>query len=648
MAKLDVDSDRFEDKLSGCWTGKNCGGTLGTPLERQHGQRELFDVWWYPELPDEGGMPNDDLELQLVWLKALEEVGPGLNARDLGRYWLDHVGYNFDEYGLSKTNLRLGLYPPASGFHNNWFRDCMGCPIRSEIWACVAPGHPRIAARYAYMDAICDHAGGESVYGELFNVAIESAAFVVGDVPKLLEIGLSYVPEDTQTYAAIRAAMTAHAAGVSWQSARNLVLEATPHYNAQYSPINMGFQVIGLLYGTDFGDSLCKAVNCGYDTDCTGATLGSYLGILSGARALPERWTKPLGGAIATNESWGGVRHLSDGPNPAPQTIAELVARIRVQARRVLAFHGVLDNASSTTVCEEDLFADAEIMALVRQPATRVDYGGDDIAVAIDCDDPVVVPGVRKHITTVLTNRAADPVALDVALSTPPGWSAGESVTTTIEPGASAELKLSVDVPKAIHVENSNRLFLAMISPGRPQASSAPVVLVGARAVRVSDAYPLPSEVEDLLNATAGPESTDLADPLEENSRTGTWATEYAMGDALPIPSTPTPAFRYLQTFLRAPSAMKVWMGVDATCPVKLWVNNRPTFSDTKSEPIRHDYRGDKSTYVTTELNEGWNEILIKLVATAGTPECHFLVSSPDALHSGLPQLEWTRFPWDR
>jgi ADP-ribosylation/crystallin J1 len=39
--------------------------------------------------------------------------------------------------------------------------------------------------------------------------------------------------------------------------------------------------VLGLLAGEgDFGKSLCIAVNCGNDTDCTGATLGAPLGIL--------------------------------------------------------------------------------------------------------------------------------------------------------------------------------------------------------------------------------------------------------------------------------------------------------------------------------------------------------------------------------
>src|SRR5258706_10593614 len=309
---LDLTSPELFDKIYGCWMGKNCGGTLGAPLEKGYGEPEPFDVWWYPQL-QEGGIPNDDLEMQLIWLKALEEVGPHIKAADLARYWLDHIGYNWDEYGLSKTNLRLGLLPPVSGFYNNWFKNCMGSPIRSEIWACVAPGVPSIAARFAYEDALCDHAGGEGVFGSLFNAAVESAAFVVDDREQLIEIGLSYIPPSSETAKAIVTARAAYAASEDWKTARTRIMQAVPDRIAQYAPHNLGFQVLGWLYGEDFGDAICKAVNCGYDTDCTGATLGSILGILAGQRNLPEKWTAPLGEAIATNESWGGIRHASDG-----------------------------------------------------------------------------------------------------------------------------------------------------------------------------------------------------------------------------------------------------------------------------------------------------------------------------------------------
>src|ERR1035441_1133006 len=142
--------------------------------------------------------------MQLIWLQALQDRGPGITSRELADYWLDCIGYNYDEYGLSKTNLQKGLLPPVSGWNNNWFKNGMGSPIRAEIWACVAPGAPEIAARYAFEDAIIDHGGGESVYGEVFNAVVESCAFVESDIRTLLETGLGAIPVTSLTYQAIR------------------------------------------------------------------------------------------------------------------------------------------------------------------------------------------------------------------------------------------------------------------------------------------------------------------------------------------------------------------------------------------------------------------------------------------------------------
>ena len=81
-AKSFINKDIYRDKVLGCWTGKNIGGTLGAPME---GQREIFDVSFYTQDLQGNPAPNDDLDLQLVWLKAIEENGIfNINERVLG------------------------------------------------------------------------------------------------------------------------------------------------------------------------------------------------------------------------------------------------------------------------------------------------------------------------------------------------------------------------------------------------------------------------------------------------------------------------------------------------------------------------------------------------------------------------------------
>lgn len=310
----------FVDKLTGCWVGKNVGGVLGAPFECK---RIVADVDFYIQDLSMGPPANDDLDLQIAWLAAVERYGRNVNASILGEYWLSYVIPNWVEYGTGKANLRAGIVPPMSGDVDNTYKNSNGCWIRSELWACLAPGHPEIATKYAFEDAIVDHAG-EGMYAEIFTAAIQSAAFVEKNREKLVEIGLSYIPENSATTKAIREAVDCYHKHIDFLEARkrihniapgtfgiqeyklseiptenNIGMEVgTPGFDA---PENVAFVVLGLLYGEgDFGKSLIYANNCGEDTDCTCATLGALLGILYGNSRLPEKWTKPLNDKIVT------------------------------------------------------------------------------------------------------------------------------------------------------------------------------------------------------------------------------------------------------------------------------------------------------------------------------------------------------------
>lgn len=310
----------IEDMMKGCWVGKNIGGVLGAPFECKRG---IFPVSFYTQDLSMGPPPNDDLDLQIVWLSAVERYGRNINASILAEYWLSYIIPNWVEYGTGKANLRAGFEPPMSGEIDNVYKNSCGCFIRSEIWACLAPGHPEIAARYAYEDAIVDHAG-EGMYGEIFFAAMQSAAFVEKDINQLLSIGLSYIPENSATAQAIRMAKECYQQNIDFYEARKrihniapgtfgiqpITLDEIPEENNEGmkigepgfdAPENVAFVIAGLLYGEgDFEKSICLANSCGEDTDCTCATLGALLGIIHGDSNLPEKWKAPLDDKIAT------------------------------------------------------------------------------------------------------------------------------------------------------------------------------------------------------------------------------------------------------------------------------------------------------------------------------------------------------------
>lgn len=121
-------------------------------------------------------IPNDDLDIQLLWLTVLEEKGPAVTADDLAEAWLAHCWYPFGEYGYFMRNARresARLIPAGS---TTPISRRMGCPIRSEIWAFVHPGDPDAAVAMALQDGSLDHEGN-SCWGEAFLAYIESEAF---------------------------------------------------------------------------------------------------------------------------------------------------------------------------------------------------------------------------------------------------------------------------------------------------------------------------------------------------------------------------------------------------------------------------------------------------------------------------------------
>ncbi|MFR5073094.1 MAG: ADP-ribosylglycohydrolase family protein [Bianqueaceae bacterium] len=170
MIKLNTAA--VKDKIYACWVGKNIGGTMGAPYE---GRRELMDIKGF-STPKGTVLPNDDLDLQLAWLLAMEENGPyNLNALILGEYWINYITPHWNEYGIGKCNMKAGLLPPLSGEYKNKWKHSNGAWIRSEIWACMAPGCPDIAIRYALEDACIDHGMGEGTYAEFFTAALSAA-----------------------------------------------------------------------------------------------------------------------------------------------------------------------------------------------------------------------------------------------------------------------------------------------------------------------------------------------------------------------------------------------------------------------------------------------------------------------------------------
>ena len=482
--KIKLNTASFRDKVYACWVGKNIGGTMGAPYE---GKREYLDIHGFSTA--EGVvLPNDDLDLQLVWLHAVEQLGPrAIDAATLGEFWLSYIVPHWNEYGLGKNNMIRGLLPPLSGdYENNW-RDSNGAWIRTEVWACMAPGCPDIAANYAMEDAKVDHGAGEGTYAAAFVAAMQSAAFVVPDLRKCIDIGLSKIPTNCRIADSIRLVLECFDTGKTSREARDIILERNADIGDGWfeAPSNVAYTVLGLLYGKgDFKRTMIEAINCGDDTDCTGATVGATLGILGGTAAIPEDWSRHIGDDIVTiSINRGGACRK------VPSTCTELTDRVVAQTPHVLFAN---DAHVALTDGEDVLPEDAE--EIVRKScklttltpySMHFDFTCADVEVVMD-SAPDIAPLEEKKITVTVSNHSAaldnKPYNLTLRWWLPEGFSVNGRQTATLPrrdrryPGSCT---LTYTLTAGEQVAAVSRAVLEIVAEGRPTPMYVPITLLG-------------------------------------------------------------------------------------------------------------------------------------------------------------------------
>lgn len=443
-----IDHRDYRKRVMGCWLGKAIGGTLGMPHEGKLGPLNLS---FYDPVPT-GALPNDDLDLQVLWLVLLQRYGVHMNRRQMGQGWLDHVDFPWDEYGVARANFSRGIFAPASGHQTNFFGDSMGSPIRSEIWACLAPGDPELACRLAYDDAIQDH-DGEGIWGEQFFAAVEAAAFVISDRDELIQIGLAVIPPASRTAKAVRATVAWYNQTRDWKAVYRNIMRQISRVNFTDAPQNIAITVLGWLAGKDFGDALCIAVNCGQDTDCTAATLGAILGILD-PDAIPDNWKKPISNDLILSNAIKGL-------NP-PRTLQELTDLTAATAERMLAARSNKVRIVHTARPIKRTYRPPAIKPMTLADPNSIllaDHGLRITAVYPKGLD--FVPGKSLPLAIQLENPTTEPIALRVELTPPAGWkmSGRPAAGVKVPAGKTRKLPFTLTVPRNIRVYSDSAML---------------------------------------------------------------------------------------------------------------------------------------------------------------------------------------------
>ena len=322
----DVYTETDADDFYGAWLGRCIGCAWGQPVE---GKKSADIVQWYKnagkypirsfvptvsgEQRNEGaatdeklcGMPlDDDTRYTVLYYLLLKSKGYDFDSWDVGEHWAWHLPFRFvctAETQAYFNFLRIDQCTPwgkpdgamtllnegKTNTYLNPYREWIGAQIRCDAFAYAAAGMPKLASRLAHTDAYFSHVKN-GIYGEMFFAALIAAAFVDKDVKKCFETALAIVPKKSRFY---EMAVWAKELAESERSRGELMtelLDRSGKYNWVHTLNNAAFCIAAILrYGDDFREAVAFAVECGADTDCNGATVGSFMGALLGAKGIP-------------------------------------------------------------------------------------------------------------------------------------------------------------------------------------------------------------------------------------------------------------------------------------------------------------------------------------------------------------------------
>jgi len=127
----------------------------------------------------------------------------------------------------------------------------------------------------------------------------------VDDIKEVIQIALSEIPQKSRLFEDIKQVISWHEEGISYDDAVAHIHERWDEKNSHHwchTNSNAQIVALGLLWSEhDFAKAICRAVQPCLDTDCNGATAGSVMGALLGAKKLPAKWIDPLNDTLDTS-----------------------------------------------------------------------------------------------------------------------------------------------------------------------------------------------------------------------------------------------------------------------------------------------------------------------------------------------------------
>jgi len=299
----------YLDKMKGGWLGQMAGVGWGQPTEFRWKAAIIPEDKmppWNPGMINQHG--NDDLYVEMTFLKTLEDHGLSVSIRQAGIDWANSGYQLWHANKAGRDNLRAGIAPPDSGHPQfNKHADDIDYQIEADFSGLIAPGMPNTTiALGEIFGRLMNY--GDGLYGGPFIGGMYTEAFFESDPVKLVEFGLKCIPEKSQYAEAVRDVLLWYREEPNdwrktWQKVEDKY-QKNPNYR-RFScdkgdfnidaKINGAYVALGLLYGKgDLDKTMVIACRCGQDSDCNPANAGGVLFTTIGAAKVPPRFTERL------------------------------------------------------------------------------------------------------------------------------------------------------------------------------------------------------------------------------------------------------------------------------------------------------------------------------------------------------------------
>lgn len=325
----------IEDRILGGWLGRSAGCLLGKPIEKldRNGFIELLSsngTWPISDYISGKGIPDhllkkypwnkhsgkeslkeniecmtedDDMNYPMLNLAAFEDHGESFTTENLIQTWmkLAPVLSTFTAERVAYVNALNGLTPPETAQVRNPYREWIGAQIRADVWGWISPAQPARAAQCAWRDARLSHVRN-GMYSEMFFAAAIAASFRYDTAKSVIEEALQYVPGQSRFAEAIRSVLSIPIHKQSWDTTVETLYLQFGKYHWVHSINNAALVVAALLSANgNYETAICNVVMGGWDTDSNGATTGSIMGTMLGAKNLPSKWIVPLKNKIRSS-----------------------------------------------------------------------------------------------------------------------------------------------------------------------------------------------------------------------------------------------------------------------------------------------------------------------------------------------------------